>query len=555
MKGYAAGLAVIVAMVSIAAGSASAQTHEPYFQSLTQLQTEMRQGKLTAVDLTRDYIQRIKALDQGPHGVNAVILVNPNALKVAAERDRARKAGKAHGLLFGIPVLVKDNMDTHDMATTAGSLALEGPPPAQDSTVVARLRAAGAIILGKTNLSEWANFRSTHSTSGWSGVGGLTHNPYVLPRNACGSSSGSGAAVSAGFSAVALGTETDGSLTCPSSVNGIVDIRPTLGLVSRAGIVPISHSQDDPGPMARSVADAAAVLTVLAGNDPRDPATANADKHKTNYTKFLKRGKLKGKRIGVICGLAGRDPRVLGVLDHSVAALRRAGATVMAVKFPNRDKYGKDEFTVLLYEYKHDLNAYLKTRKGLKVKSLADIIAFDKAHARQEMPWFGQDIMTMAEAKGPLSDPEYKKALAEAKKMTGPDGIDAALKAHHLDALMAPASGPAWTTDLVNGDHVGAGGDSPAAVAGYPSITVPAGNIHGLPMGMTFFAGKWSEPTLIEIGYDFEQDTRARIRPHFLAHAPLSASVPTLAQIQGDAPPAIPADKILPICPDNLQGG
>ncbi len=559
MKSIHARLLAAVVMAVATAGMANAGTPAAktpvYYQSLKQLQNEMRSGKLTSVQLTRTFIERIKKLDQsGPH-VNSVILVNPDALKVAAERDRARRQGKAHGLLFGIPVLVKDNMDTHDMPTTAGSLALEGPPPPRDATVVAKLRAAGAIILGKANLSEWANFRSSHSTSGWSGVGGLTHNPYVLPRNACGSSSGSGAATSAGFSVFALGTETDGSLTCPTSVNGIVDIRPTLGLVSRAGIVPISHSQDDPGPMARSVADAAAVLTVLAGSDPRDPATADADKHKTNYTKFLKRGKLKGKRIGVICGLAGRNPRVLGVLDHSVAALRRAGATVMAVKFPNLQKYGKDEFTVLLYEFKHDLNAYLKTRKGLKVHSLADIIAFNKAHAREEMPWFGQDLMIKAEAEGPLTDPKYKKALAEAKKMTGPDGIDAALKAHHLDALMAPASGPAWTTDLINGDHVGAGGDSPAAVAGYPSITVPAGNIHGLPMDMTFFAGKWSEPTLIEIGYDFEQDTRERIRPHFLAHAPITASVPTLAQLQGDAPPPIPAGDIQPICPDNLNGG
>lgn len=556
MKRFAAALASI-GMIAVA-GTVPALAASPtpyYYQSLGQLQQEMRQGKLTSVELTRDFISRIRMLDQGEQGVNAVILVNPEALKTAAERDRARKAGKAHGPLFGIPVLVKDNMDTHDMATTAGSLALQGPPPVEDATVVARLRAAGAIILGKANLSEWANFRSTHSTSGWSGVGGLTHNPYVLTRNACGSSSGSGAAASAGFSVFALGTETDGSLTCPSSVNGIVDIRPTLGLVSRAGIVPISHSQDDPGPMARSVADAAAVLTVLAGSDPRDPATADADEHKTDYTKFLRRGQLKGKRIGVICGLAGRDPQVLGVLDHSVAALRRAGATVTAVDFPNLHKYGKDEFTVLLYEFKHDLNQYLITRKGLPVKTLADIIAFDKSHAREEMPWFGQDIMTMAEAEGPLSDPEYTKALAEAKRMTGPEGIDAALKANNLDALMAPASGPAWTTDLVNGDHVGAGGDSPAAVAGYPSITVPAGNIHGLPMDMTFFAGKWSEPTLIAIGYDFEQNTRARIRPHFLAHAPITASVPTLAQTEGDAPPPIPATAIQPVCPDNLTGG
>lgn len=555
MKGFPAALAAAVLIAASPSGAVGATHKAPWYGSIASLQRQMRTGKLTSVELTRDFLQRIKRLDQGRHGVNAIILLNPDALKVAAERDRARKAGKAHGLLFGIPVLVKDNMDTHDMATTAGSLALEGPPPVRDSTVVAKLRAAGAIILGKANLSEWANFRSDQSTSGWSGVGGLTHNPYVLTRNACGSSSGSGAAASAGFAVVTLGTETDGSLTCPASVNGVVDIRPTLGLVSRAGIVPISHSQDDPGPMARSVADAAAVLTVLAGSDPRDPATADADKHRTDYTKFLKRGKLKGKRIGVICGLAGQDPRVLGVLNHSVAALRRAGATVMAVKFPNLHKYGDDEFTVLLYEFKHDLNAYLKTRKGLKVKTLADIIAFNKAHAREEMPWFGQSLMIKAQAKGPLTDPAYVKALAAAKKMTGPDGIDAALKKHHLDALMAPASGPAWTTDLVNGDHVGAGGDSPAAVAGYPSITVPAGNIHGLPMDMTFFAGKWSEPTLIEIGYDFEQDTRERIRPHFLAHAPIAASVPTLAEIQGDAPPPIPAKDIQPICPDNLNGG
>ena len=551
MKGLLAAFAATVLIAGFPPAAQGASRQAPWYGSIAGLQQQMRAGKLSSVELTRDFLQRIKRLDQGSHGVNAIILLNPNALKVAAARDHARKAGKAHGLLFGIPVLVKDNMDTHDMATTAGSLALEGPPPVRDSTVVAKLRAAGAIILGKANLSEWANFRSNQSTSGWSGVGGLTHNPYVLTRNACGSSSGSGAAASAGFAVVTLGTETDGSLTCPASVNGVVDIRPTLGLVSRAGIVPISHSQDDPGPMARSVADAAAVLTVIAGSDPRDPATADADKHATDFTKYLKPHALKGKRIGVICGLAGFNPNVDRVLDHSVAALRAAGATVMPIKFPHLHDYGQDEYTVLLYEFKHDLNAYLKTRKGLKVHTLADIIAFNKAHAREEMPWFGQGRRIKAESMGPLSDEKYKKALANAKRLTGPEGIDAALKTNHLDAVMAPAAPVAWTTDLVNGDPRGAGGDSPAAVAGYPSITVPAGNVHGLPVGMTFFAGKWSDPTLIEIGYGFEQATKARIRPRFLAHAPAAQTVPTLAQKQGEAPPPIPASEIQPVCTTN----
>lgn len=513
------------------------QAPEPYFGSIAQLQSELRAGKITSVQITQDFIQRIKALDRNGPKVNSVIELNPDTLEIARERDRERKAGQAHGQLFGIPVMVKDNMDTGDrMQTTAGSLALAGPPALQDATVVAKLRAAGAILLGKTNLSEWANFRSSYATSGWSGRGGLTRNPYVLDRNACGSSSGSAAAVSAGFVTVALGTETDGSLTCPASVNGIVDIKPTLGLVSRAGIVPISHSQDNPGPMARSVSDAAAVLTVIAGSDPRDPATADADKHATDYTKFLEPGSLGGKRIGVVCGLAGFDPNVDRILDQSVAALRAAGATVTPVKLPHLQDYEKAEMTVLLYEFKHDLNVYLATRKGLKVKTLADIIAFDRRHAQQEMPWFGQDLFIKAEAEGPLTDRGYIEALAKEKRLTGPEGIDAALKAGKLDALMAPASGPAWTTDLVNGDHSGGGGDSPAAVAGYPSITVPAGNVHGLPVGMVFFAGKWSEPILISIAYGFEQTMRARIQPQFLAHAPLVDEVHTLAELNATVP-------------------
>lgn len=521
---------------------------ELYYESVTQLQEELGAGKITSVELTRDFIRRIQALDQhGPH-VNSVIELNPEALKIARARDRARKAGKARGLLFGIPVLVKDNIDTGEsMQTTAGSLALAGPSASEDATVVAKLWAAGAILLGKTNLSEWANFRSSYATSGWSGRGGLALNPYVLDRNACGSSSGSAVAVSAGFVTVALGTETDGSLTCPASVNGIVDIKPTLGLVSRAGIVPISHSQDVPGPMTRSVTDAAAVLSVIAGSDPRDPATVDADKHATDYMQFLRPDSLRGKHIGVVCGLAGFDPNVDRILDQSVTALRAAGATVMPVKMPHLQDYEKAEMTVLLYEFKHDLNSYLATRRGLKVKTLADIIEFNRQHARQEMPWFGQDLFIAAEAKGPLTDKAYTEALAEEKRLTGPEGIDAALKAGALDALMAPASGPAWTTDLVNGDHSGGGGDSPAAVAGYPSITVPAGNVHGLPVGMVFFAGRWSEPTLISIGYGFEQATRARIRPRFLSHVSDTDAVPSMAEPHGTYSISAPA----PICPSN----
>jgi len=536
---------------AMARGHAVISSSAPYYKSITRLQDEMRAGKITSEQITRDFIRRIHMLDQHGPRVNSVIQLNPDALKIARERDQERKAGKAHGLLFGIPVLVKDNIDSHDeMQTTAGSLALVGPAPLQDATVLAHLRAAGAVLLGKSNLSEWANFRSSHSSSGWSGRGGLTDNPYVLTRNACGSSSGSAAAVAAGFVTFSLGTETDGSLTCPASLNGIVTIKATLGLVSRAGIVPISHSQDDPGPMTRSVRDAAIVLTALAGSDARDPATADADKHKTDYTKFLKAGDLKGKRIGVVCGLAGFNPEVDEVMDQSVAALRAAGATVEPVKLPHLNDYGKAEMTVLLYEFKHDLNAYLATRKGLKVKTLADIIKFNRDHAAQEMPWFKQDLFLRAEAKGPLTDKAYKDALAKSKRLTGPEGIDAAIKAHKLDALMAPASGPGWVTDLVYGDNVPTvgGGDSPAAVAGYPSITVPAGNIHGLPIGMTFFAGKWTEPTLIGIGYGFEQATHARIRPHFLKHAPRTAQVPTLLQeihgIKSVKPADVPA-----VCP------
>lgn len=478
----------------------------------------MRRGSLSAEQLARAYLARIAAMDRsGPH-VNAVIEINPDALSIARQRDRQRSAHPQQAApLLGIPVLLKDNIDTGDrMQTTAGSLALVGAPAARDATVARKLREAGMVILGKTNLSEWANFRSTHSTSGWSGRGGLTRNPYVLARNACGSSSGSAAAVAAGFVTVAIGTETDGSVICPSAVNGIVGIKPTVGLVSRAGIIPISHTQDTAGPMARSVADAARLLTAMAGSDPADPATREADRHATDYTRFLHADGLRGKRIGVVRELAGYDPNTDRVLDRAVAAMRAAGAIVIdPVKLPHANDFGKAEMTVLLYEFKHDLNAYLAHRKGIAVHSLADLIAFDRAHAAQEMPWFGQELFLKAQAMGPLTDAAYRKARATAHRLAGPEGIDAALRANHLDALVAPATGPAWTTDLVNGVHTSGAGYSAAAVSGYPSITVPAGFVHGLPVGVVFFAGKWSEPSLISIAYGFEQHTHARRRPKF----------------------------------------
>ena len=518
-------LALLLGVASAGPALAAGRSAAPplYDQSIAQLEARMRAGTLTATQLTRLYLARIAAIDRAGPKLNSVIELNPDALREARRIDAERRAGKPLGPLAGIPVLLKDNIDTGDkMMTSAGSLALVGAPAAKDAFLVTRLRDAGAVILGKTNLSEWANYRSNHSSSGWSGRGGLTRNPYVLSRTACGSSSGSAVAVSAGLTAVAVGTETDGSLVCPGGSNGIVAIKPTLGLISRAGIVPISHNQDTAGPMARSVADAAALLTVMAGSDPADPATRDANLHKVDYTQFLKPDGLQGKRIGVVRAFAAGNPQVERVLDEAVAALRKVGAIVIdPVAIPHVDDYGKDENIVLSYDFKHDLDAYLATRTGVPVKNLADVIAFNKAHAAEEMPWFGQGLMIEAEKRGPLTDPKYLKALADAKRLAGPEGIDAALRKDHLDALMAPTNGPAWKVDLVNGDAgSGVSSSSPAAVAGYPDITVPAGFVHGLPLGISFFAGKWSEPTLIEIAYGFEQATHARRDPMFLRHAP-----------------------------------
>ena len=512
----------LLAAALLASAPLAAQEHDTAYAYIAQLQQRMDAGSLSSQALTQDFLDRIQHIDRSGPNLHAVLETNPDALKIAGTLDKKRR--KTHGPLYGIPVLLKDNIDTGDREqTTAGSLALAGAPAPRDATVAAKLRAAGAVILGKTNLSEWANFRSNHASSGWSGVGGQTKNPYALDRNPCGSSAGSGAAVAAGLATVAIGTETDGSIICPASMNGLVGIKPTVGLVSRAGIVPISHNQDTAGPMARDVADAAALLAVIAGSDPRDPATAEADKHATDYTKFLDPNGLKGKRIGVVRQLAGAEPNADRVLDAAIATMKAQGAIIVdPVKLPHLNELGDAEMTVLLYDFKHDINAYLATRTGLSVHTLADLIAFDTAHAAEEMTWFGQELFEQAEAKGPLTDKTYLDALAKAKRLAGPEGIDAALAAQHLDALLAPSWGPAFMTDPVLGDHIVSGdptvggASQPAAVAGYPSITVPAGWAHGLPVGIVLFGAKWSEPALISIAYGFEQHTQAWQPPKFL---------------------------------------
>lgn len=487
------------------------------YASIAQLQQRMDAGSLDSQRLTRELLQRIDRIDRHGPMLKSVLQTNPDALQLAATLDAARKT-TPHGPLYGIPVLLKDNIGTGDrMLTTAGSLALTDAPAPHDAALVERLRKAGALILGKTNLSEWANYRSTHASSGWTGVGGQTRNPYVLDRNPCGSSSGSGAAVAAGLATVAIGSETDGSIVCPAGMNGLVGIKPTLGLVSRSGIVPLSHSQDTAGPMARSVADAAALLSVIAGSDPADPATADADRHATDYARFLDPNGLKGKRIGVVRELAGAEPNADRVLDESIALMTAQGAIIVdPVKLPHLNELSAPEQIVLSYDFKHDINAYLATRPQLKVKNLADLIAFNRREAKREMPWFGQEIFEEAQTRGPLTDKKYIDALAKAKRLSGPLGIDAALKAQHLDALLAPSSGPAFVTDLLLGDHISGGGSQPAAVSGYPSIAVPAGWAHGLPVGILLFGAKWSEPTLISIAYGFEQHAHAWQAPRFL---------------------------------------
>ena len=491
------------------------------------LQAGMGTGRLTARSVAEAYLERIDALDRQGPAVNSIIELNPDALAIADALDRERTAGNVHGPLHGVPVVIKDNIDTADrMMTTAGSLALEGSRPAQDSFVAQKLREAGAVILAKANLSEWANFRSTRSSSGWSGRGGQTNNPYALDRNPCGSSAGSGAAVSANFCAVAIGTETNGSVVCPASANSVVGIKPTVGLISRSGIIPIAHTQDTAGPMARTVADAAILLGALTGIDLRDAATNDSRGQSYNdYTPFLDPVGLRGARIGVARNFFGFHERVDALMEEAIDILRRQGASIVdPANIDNVDELRRYAGDVLHYEFKADLNAYLR---GLgptaRVRSLADVIAFNEENRDREMPYFGQERMVAAEAKGPLTSPEYVEALAACRRLSRDEGIDAVMKAHSLDAIIAPTGGPPWRTDPVNGDHFSGSSSSPAAISGYPNITLPAGYIFGLPVGISFFGRAYSEPTLIRLTYAFEQATTHRRPPRFLPTANLGA--------------------------------
>lgn len=489
--------------------------------TIADLQTAMTAGRMTARSITQAYLNRIEELDRKGPALGHVIETNPDALSIADSLDAERKAGRVRGPLHGIPILIKDNIDTADrMTTTAGSLALAGSIPLQDAFVAAKLRAAGAILLGKTNLSEWANFRSTHSTSGWSGRGGQAKNPYVLDRNPCGSSSGSGGAVSANLCSAAVGTETDGSIVCPSSANGIVGIKPTLGLVSRAGIIPIAHSQDTAGPMTRTVTDAAILLNVMAGIDPRDPATsASRSRGRVDYTKSLDANGLRGARIGVArTKFFGYSDVTDRLINDAIETMKSQGAVIVdPANIATAGKFDDSEFDVLLYEFKADLNAYLASLgPRAPVKTLQEIIAFNEAHKDQEMPWFGQEIMIQAQAKGPLTEKKYRNELAKNLRLSRTEGIDATMNKHRLDAIVAPTGSPAWPTDLINGDHFTGASSTPAAVAGYPNINVPAGFSHNLPVGISFFGRAYSEATLIKIAYAYEQGTRHRRAPQFI---------------------------------------
>ena len=470
--------------------------------------------RYTARQLTEAYLARIAKIDES---VNSIIELNPDALAIADALDRERAAGRTRGPLHGIPILIKDNIDTADrMRTSAGSLALADSIAPRDAYIVRRLREAGVVLLGKTNLSEWANFRSTKSTSGWSARGGLTRNPYALERNCCGSSSGSGAAIAANLAAVAVGTETDGSIVCPSSACGLVGLKPTLGLVSRGGIIPIAHSQDTAGPMTRTVTDAAILLAAMTGIDSLDPVTASSrGRAHADYTRFLDPNGLRGARIGVARQYFGFNDHVERIMKDALDVLAKLGATLVdPANMEHHGEYGATELEVLLYEFKHDLNAYLaQLPPSVQTRTLADLIQFNEDHRDREMPYFGQELFLQAQEKGPLTTPAYRNALAKNHRLSRALGLDAVMRKHRLDALVAPTGGPVWTTDLVNGDHYSGGYSSASAVAGYPHVTVPAGYAFGLPVGLSFFAGAWSEPALLKCAYAFEQATTVRKAP------------------------------------------
>lgn len=487
--------------------------------TLTAAQVEFAAGRLTSRALTEHYLMRIRTLDADGPRVNSVIEVNPDALARADAADAERRVGRAMGPLHGMPVLLKDNIDTADrMSTSAGSLALAEHRARRDAGVVQRLRAAGVVVLGKTNLSEWANFRSTRSSSGWSGRGGQTKNPHVLDRSPCGSSSGSGAAVAADFCMVAVGTETDGSVVCPSSLNGIVGLKPTVGLVSRSGIIPISASQDTAGPMARTVRDAALLLNGMVGRDTLDAATRNVPASiTTDFTRTLDVDGLRGLRIGVARNYFGFDPRVDALMEDAIRLMRDRGAVIVEnANVPNADKYGTEELEVLLHEFKSGVNAYLSNLPAsIPVHSLAELILWNEKNDDRELQWFGQETFTQAQKRGALSSAAYKRAREKCVRLSRREGIDAVIKRTRCDLLIGPTGGPAWTIDLVTGDHFGGGVSTAPAVAGYPHLTVPAGRVAGLPIGISFFGAAWSEAQLFRAGYAFEQASAHRVRPAF----------------------------------------
>ena len=480
------------------------------------LSARMARGELSSHVLTRAYLERIAVIDDAGPTLNAVIELNPDAIREADARDAERKAGRVRGQLHGIPVLLKHNIDATPMVNSAGSLALANHKPRRDAFLVERLRAAGAVILGKTNLSEWANFRSTHSTSGWSARGGLTRNPYVLDRSACGSSSGTASAIAADLATVGVGTETDGSIICPAAVTGLVGLKPTVGLISRDGIIPISRSQDTAGPMARNVADAAYLLAAMVGRDENDAATAHSvGRAVFDYPLHLKLDGLRGARIGVLRNKMGKDPAVDATMENAIDAMRRAGAIVVDAQIPTEGQWEAGELDVLTWEFKAGLEHYLASREA-PVRTLAQLMEFNRRHAGDELSHFGQELFEQSEARGPLNDPVYLDTRSTIRKLAGVQGIDAALQSQQLDALIAPATIAAWKADMTNGDPSIPSGYGAAAVAGYPSLTVPMGDANGLPLGLVFVGTAWSEPRLLELGYAFEQLTKARRTPRFL---------------------------------------